>query len=183
MRKDPEPMTTVVSDLDEQWFPIEAALAGSSAVVLPGRVTTSGPCVEYVGNLEVLLRILTELAPRVVYVTALLWTEKVVDDFVAVCHVTGQDDEDYPADLIAARHERTREHVGSFASVDVAVVADGVTHVWSLTAQWWEQTATDVHELAERVRAARNSDWEEQMAAQDAERERQDAYLDTVVGV
>jgi hypothetical protein len=183
MPKKSEPMTTVVDDLDEQWAPVEAALLGSSAVVLPGRVTTSGPCVEYAGNLDVLLRILTELAPRIVYATALVWTEEMVNDFVALCHVMGQDDEDYPAELTAARHARTREHVGSLASVDVAVVADGVTHLWSLTAQWWEQTATDVHDLVEGVRAARNSDWEEQMAAQDAERERQEAYLDTLVDV
>lgn len=136
MRNAPEPTTTVVNNLDDQWPPVEEALAGSSAVVLPGRVTTSGPCVEYDGNLDVLLRILTELAPRVVYVTELRWTEKVVNELVALSLVTSQDDEDYPADLIAARHERNREHVGSLASVDVAVVADGVTHVWSLTAQW-----------------------------------------------
>ena len=129
MRQDPEPLTAVVNDLDEQWAPIETALEASPAVVLPGRVTTSGPCVEYGGNLDVLRRILTELTPRVMYATALRWTDDVVNDFVALCHVTGQDDDEYPADLITTRHDQTRVHVGSLASIEVAVVIDGVTHV------------------------------------------------------
>lgn len=172
-----------MNDLDEQWAPVRAALQSSATVILPGRVVTSGPCVDYAGNLEVLTRIMIELAPRVVYTHAFLWTGQVVNDFVAQHQVMGQDDEDYPGELTAARHAKAREHVGALASVDVAVVADGVTHVWSLVAQWFDQMTSDVHDIVEGVRAERASEWEQQMAELDADRERQDAYLNTLVDV
>ena len=44
--------------------------------------------------------------------------------------------------------------------MDVAVVAEGVTHVWSLTAQWFEDMTSDVQDLVDGVRASRDNEWE-----------------------